>query len=190
MFCFGAQAYLDALRTCAPDLYAGVSACWDETDRTNPEKLDFPPAHFAQLSDISIDYAVMEKHPDVAVVRAEFPWNDVGSWSALGDLTAPDADGNRIAGEAIMAARVTVTFRATPGWLRAIGLEDLIVVDTPDALLVTHKGRVQDVKQVVCAPQAQQSRRPSKCIAPRTGPWGTYTVLEDGTGSTRSSASS
>ena len=142
---------------------------------------------FAQLSDISIDYAVMEKHPDVAVVRAEFPWNDVGSWSALGDLTAPDADGNRIAGEAIMVGTSDCYIQSDSRVVAAIGLKDLIVVDTPDALLVTHKGRVQDVKQVVSHLKLNNHSAQQIHLTAHS-PWGTYTVLEDGR-ATRSSAS-
>ena len=179
MFCFGAQAFLEALKECSPELYSKAAGCWDETDKREPEKISLHPNEFAKLNDISIDYAVMEKHRDVAVVRAEFPWNDIGSWSALGELTAPDGDGNRISGEAIMVGARDCYIQSDSRVVAAIGVQNLIVVDTPDALLVTDKAHVQDVKQVVS--QLKLTNHTAQQIH-RTvhRPWGTYTVLEDG----------
>jgi len=179
MFCFGARAYLDALARSAPEVHAAASACWEATEIHDPEKVDLPQAHFSRIPDISIDYAVMEKHPEVAVVRADFPWNDIGSWSALGELTPPDADGNRILGEAITIGTRDCYIQSDSRVVAAIGVTDLIVIDTPDALLVTDKAHVQDVKQVVSTLKlnnhaAQQMHRTVH------RPWGTYTVLEEG----------
>jgi mannose-1-phosphate guanylyltransferase/mannose-6-phosphate isomerase len=179
MFCLGAQAYLDALKACEPGMYAAAHACWDATDKHVAEKVDLSPSHFAALDDVSIDYAVMEKHGHVAVVRADFPWNDIGSWSALGELTAADADGNRVSGEAIIVGSTGCYIQSDSRVVAAIGLENLIIVDTPDALLVSDKRRVQDVKQVVAALKlsnhaAQQVHRTVH------RPWGSYTVLEEG----------
>jgi mannose-1-phosphate guanylyltransferase/mannose-6-phosphate isomerase len=179
MFCFGAQAYLDALRTCEPEMYAAALACWDETDTHVAEKVDLHPALFAALKDVSIDYAVMEKHADVAVVRADFPWNDIGSWSALGELTEADAQGNRVSGEAIIVGSTDCYIQSDSRVVAAVGLKNLIIVDTPDALLVSDKRCVQDVKQVVSVLKltnhsAQQVHRTVH------RPWGSYTVLEEG----------
>jgi mannose-1-phosphate guanylyltransferase/mannose-6-phosphate isomerase len=179
MFCLGAQAYLDALRACEPEVYAAAKACWDATSKDVAEKLDLHPASFAALKDVSIDYAVMEKHARVAVVRADFPWNDIGSWSALGELTAADADGNRVSGEAIMVGSTDCYVQSDSRVVAAVGLSNLIIVDTPDALLVSDKRCVQDVKQVVSVLKlsnhsAQQVHRTVH------RPWGSYTVLEEG----------
>jgi mannose-1-phosphate guanylyltransferase/mannose-6-phosphate isomerase len=179
MFCLGAQAYLDALRTCEPEVYAAAQACWNATDRRDIAKLDLHPALFAALKDVSIDYAVMEKHRDVAVVRADFSWNDIGSWSALGELTPADADGNRVSGEAIMVGSTDCYIQSDSRVVAAVGLKNLIIVDTPDALLVSDKRCVQDVKQVVSVLKlskhaAQQVHRTVH------RPWGSYTVLEEG----------
>ena len=92
--------------------------CWDETDPAHPGKIDFPPKLFANLQDVSIDYAVMEKHDDVAVVEARFDWSDIGSWEAVAELAAADTDGNRISGEAITMesdGRAVAAFCAGPG---------------------------------------------------------------------------
>jgi mannose-1-phosphate guanylyltransferase/mannose-6-phosphate isomerase len=149
MFCFNAQTFLKALEACAPELHGAAAQCWAQTSKLEPEKIHLSATHFAQLQDISIDYAVMEKYQDVAVVRATFDWNDIGSWNAVGELTAPDANGNRISGEAITIDAEGCYIQSDCRVVAAVGVKDLIVVDTPDALLVTDKSRVQDVKQVV-----------------------------------------
>jgi mannose-1-phosphate guanylyltransferase/mannose-6-phosphate isomerase len=179
MFCFGAASFLAALEACAPDLSRAVIHCWENTDRSDPEKIQLDPDLFAAVSDISIDYAVMEKHPNVAVVRADFPWNDIGSWAALGDLVAPDADGNRISGEAIAVASRDCYIQSDSRVVAAVGVENLIVVDTPDALLIMDKARAQDVKQVVSRLKvANHATHQVHRTVHR--PWGTYTVLEEG----------
>lgn len=179
MFCFGAQAFLDALAECAPELYALAQACWDATNKENAHKIALNEEHFAKLKDISIDYAVMERHSDVAVVRAQFPWNDIGSWEALGELTPADAHGNRISGEAIMVGAHDCYIQTDSRIVAAIGVKDLIVVDTPDALLIAAKSHSQDVKQVVSHLKLTNH---AAHLVHRTvhRPWGTYTVLEEG----------
>jgi mannose-1-phosphate guanylyltransferase/mannose-6-phosphate isomerase len=179
MFCLGAQAYLDALKACEPGMYAAARECWNATAKDVAEKIDLHATRFAAMHDVSIDYAVMEKHANVAVVRADFPWNDIGSWSALGELTAADGDGNRVSGEAIIVGSTGCYIQSDSRVVAAIGLENLIIVDTPDALLVSDKRCVQDVKQVVSALKltnhaAQQVHRTVH------RPWGSYTVLEEG----------
>jgi mannose-1-phosphate guanylyltransferase / mannose-6-phosphate isomerase len=179
MFCFSAGAYLQALEQCAPDLYRSAKACWDATDKANPDKIQLDADCFGRIEDISIDYAVMEKHSDVAVVRADFPWNDIGSWSAVSDLTPPDERGNRISGEAITVDANDCYIQSDCRVVAAIGVQNLIVVDTPDALLVTDKSRVQDVKQVVSQLKLQNhvTHQVHRTVH---RPWGSYTVLEEG----------
>ncbi len=179
MFCFAAQAFLNALERCAPELFSAVKHCWNGTDTRNAEKIDFPPELFSKLPDVSIDYAVMEKHNDVAVVQAHFDWNDIGSWSALAELTSADTQGNRIAGEAIMVDSQDCYIQSDSRVVAAVGVRNLMVVDTPDALLVTDRSRVQDVKLVVS--QLKLNNHAAHQLH-RTvhRPWGTYTVLEEG----------
>ena len=179
MFCFSAQAFIKALGQCAPGLHQAAKSCWDATDKSSDEKIQLHGEQFAKLDDISIDYAVMENHDDVAVVRANFPWNDIGSWSAVGDLTAPDQNGNRISGEAITVDTQDCYIQSDGRVVAAIGLKDLIVVDTPDALLVTDKRRVQDVKRVVTQLKLQ-NHATHQVHRTVHRPWGSYTVLEEG----------
>ncbi|MGZ5095478.1 MAG: mannose-1-phosphate guanylyltransferase/mannose-6-phosphate isomerase [Burkholderiales bacterium] len=179
MFCFSADAFTKALEQCAPELYRTTKACWDATEGRDQDKVQLNPEQFAKLDDISIDYAVMEKHHNVAVVRANFAWNDIGSWSAVGDLTPPDAKGNRISGEAVTVDTTDCYIQSEGRVVAAIGLKNLIVIDTPDALLVTDKSRVQDVKQVVSQLKLQ-NHATHQLHRTVHRPWGSYTVLEEG----------
>lgn len=179
MFCFGAQVYLDALAECAPDMFGQVTSCWALSAKTDTEKINLDATEFANLEDISIDYAVMEKHGNVAVVEARFDWNDIGSWSAVGDLTAPDADGNRVSGEAIMVETRDCYIQSDSRVVAAVGVKDLIIVDTPDALLVVDKHRAQDVKRVVSHLKLN-NHATHQVHRTVHRPWGTYTVLEEG----------
>jgi mannose-1-phosphate guanylyltransferase / mannose-6-phosphate isomerase len=179
MFCFSAGAFVKALEQCAPHLYGAAKACWDATEKHSEDKIQLNAEQFPQLDDISIDYAVMEKHPDVAVVRANFPWNDIGSWSAVSELTSADSNGNRRSGEAIMVDTTGCYIQSEGRVVATVGLKDLIVVDTPDALLITDKNRVQDVKQVVSQLKLQ-NHATHQVHRTVHRPWGSYTVLEEG----------
>jgi mannose-1-phosphate guanylyltransferase / mannose-6-phosphate isomerase len=179
MFCFGARAYLQALRDCAPNVYAAAEACWNATDRSSGEKIDLNPERFAAIEDVSIDYAVMEKSRNVAVVRSTFDWNDIGSWTAVGDLTTADSNGNRLCGETVLVDTHDCYIQSDGRVVAAVGLTDLIVIDTPDALLVSDKSRAQEVKNVVS--QLKLRNHPLHQFH-RTvhRPWGTFTVLDEG----------
>ena len=178
MFCFAAGAALEAMRKHAPDVARAVKATLDATDyEKQPLVLDAKA--FAAAPDISFDYAVMEKADKRAVVRASFDWSDIGSWAALAELTAPDAAGNRIDGEAVMVDAARCYVQSRERVVAAIGVEDLLIVDTTDALLVSRRDRAQDVRSVV---QKLKASSPHTVRHHRTvhRPWGTYTVLEEG----------
>ncbi|MGC9237941.1 MAG: cupin domain-containing protein, partial [Thiomonas sp.] len=135
---------------------------------------------FAQSPDLSIDYAVMERSQRVAVVPADFTWSDVGSWSSYAQLTESDGDGNRLfVKEAVSvdshSCHVHSPYRVTA----LLGVENLLVVDTPDALLIARRDRDQEVKEVV----RQLKERQHDCVDTHVTvyrPWGSYTVLEEG----------
>ncbi len=182
MFCFTAQAFLDALGAADAVLLKGVQACWEAATRppdADLRMLELPEAEFATLPAISVDYAVMEKAARVAVVPASFDWNDIGSWTSLAELTPPDAQGNRIDGDAVMHNVTNTYLHSETRVIGAIGLHDIMVVDTPDAVLVAHRDEVQDVKILV---NQLKSRGFDVATEHRTvsRPWGTYTVLEVG----------
>jgi len=181
MFCFRADAFLNALRKCDATLYEKARACWAATKPAVGDKVDLDAQQFAALPDISVDYAVMEKHPDVTVIKAAFDWNDIGSWNALGTLTPADKQGNRTLGETILMDVRDCYIQSDSRVVAAVGVENLVIVDTPDALLVANKERVQDVKQVV---ERLKLTNHSAHLLHRTvhRPWGTYTELEEGAG--------
>jgi mannose-1-phosphate guanylyltransferase/mannose-6-phosphate isomerase len=177
MFCFTAGAVLAALRRHAPDVVKAVEATLAATDRQKAPVV-LAQAEFAKAPDVSFDYAVMEKAEKVAVVRAAFDWNDVGSWSALAELTPPDDAGNRVSGEAIFVGSRDC-YVQSERMVAAVGVEDLLIVDTPDALLVSHRDRAQDVKTVVQRLKlaSHESVRHHRTVH---RPWGTFTTLEEG----------
>jgi mannose-1-phosphate guanylyltransferase/mannose-6-phosphate isomerase len=181
MFCFRAGAFLDALRHCDASLYDRAVASWKASPPVSDGRVNLDPAQFAALPDISVDYAVMEKYPDVVVVKAGFDWSDVGSWNALSALSPADAQGNRTQGESILMDVRDCHIQSDSRIVAAVGIRNLFVVDTPDALLVADKDRAQDVKQVV---QKLKLENHSAHLLHRTvhRPWGTYTVLEEGPG--------
>ena len=137
------------------------------------------PSGFAQVADISVDYAVMEMTDRAAVVAGDFGWTDIGSWTAFGDLLPADADGNRVLGESVLEDARDCIVHSPERLAALLGVEGLVVVDTPDALLIARKDRDQDVKRIV----AELKRRGHDAHnLHRTAhrPWGTYTVLEEG----------
>lgn len=180
MFCFQAGAFLDALRQCAPELYEGAAECW-AASKQHGDKIELDPETFAKLADISVDYAVMERHDNVAVVEADFPWNDIGSWNALAELTPADSNNNRCVGETITVESRDCFIQSDSRMVAAVGVQGLLVVDTPDALLIADKSKAQDVKQVYSQLKiAKHATHEYHQTVHR--PWGTYTVLEEGPG--------
>jgi mannose-1-phosphate guanylyltransferase / mannose-6-phosphate isomerase len=178
MFCFQAGAFLEALREHAPALHEGVVSCW-EAARRDVEPVELDLARFRKLPDISVDYAVMEPAREVIVVAGEFDWSDIGSWAAVSDLQAPDAAGNRVTGESVLVNSRNCYVQTEDRLIAAVGVEDLLIIDTPDALLVAHKDHAQEVKQVVQQLRSQDHEcyRLHRTVA---RPWGSYTVLEEG----------
>ena len=182
MFCFSVGAIIGALAEHQPALLEAARACWKAcANRTDLDShvVEIESDSFGRLPDISIDFAVMEKAANVAVVRAGFDWSDIGSWNAIQELLEIDATGNSVVGEAILVDVTNTYIHAEGRIVAAVGVENLIVVDTPDALLVADRSRSQDVKRVVEQLKLRQheSVKVHRTVA---RPWGTYTVLEEG----------
>ena len=148
MFVFKASAFLEELTTHNPEMAALAKEAFDkaavETDfiRLNPEA-------FGKIKGDSIDYAVMEKTSKGRVVKLNAGWDDVGSWSALYDISKKDGNMNVIQGDDIITLDTTSSYiRAGKRTIATIGLDDVVIVDSDDALLVAAKGKIQDVKKV------------------------------------------
>lgn len=180
MFCFQVGTLIEAFASHAPEMSAAARACWQETEAgCSDSYCEIDAASFAKLADISIDYAIMEKADNVAMVAANFDWTDVGSWKALAELVEPDIAGNRSMGEVIHVDSRNCYVQSEDRLVATIGLEDLIIVDTPDALLVSHRDKSQEVKQIVkqLKDNGHESYKLHRTVA---RPWGTYSVLEEG----------
>lgn len=184
MFCFKAGTVLEELAVHAPDVLKASEACWaamQERASNKDSMLEMPAEFFSNVPDISVDYAIMERSTKVAMVPANFGWSDIGSWSAVSLLAAPDAENNRAVGEAIFVDCKNTFVQSEDRLIASVGVENLIIVDTPDALLVGHVGKAQDVKKVV-AQLKKQNHEAYKLHRTVCRPWGTYTVLEEGPG--------
>jgi mannose-1-phosphate guanylyltransferase len=182
MFCFKAGAVLDELAAHAPDVLKACEACWSEMKQQAGDTgsmLEIPAEAFGEVPGISVDYAIMERSARVAVVPADIGWSDIGSWSAIRDLAQPDADNNRAVGEAIFVETQNTYVQSEDRLVAAVGLDNLMIIDTADALLVAHPDKAQEVKQVV-ARLKQRDHDAYKLHRTVARPWGTYTVLEEG----------
>ncbi|CAN7756009.1 mannose-1-phosphate guanylyltransferase/mannose-6-phosphate isomerase [Caballeronia sp. LjRoot29] len=183
MFCFTAETMLAELGKYAPTvLEPAIAAVIDAKRSTSKDgyTVELDGAQFARAEDISIDYAVMERSDNVNVVPCEMGWSDIGSWLSISELTAPDARGNRIHGEAELYEVDNCFIRSEDGrMIGAVGVQDLIVVDTADALLIATRERAQDVKQIV-AKLKKVNHDAYRLHRTVHRPWGTYTVLEEG----------
>ena len=186
MFCFNAGVMAENMAAHAEEVWAASEAAFAEAQET-AGVTRFEEARFNAQPDISIDYAVMEKAEKIAMVPASFGWSDVGSWDAVASAHATDQDGNSTVGADEMyfiGARNThiESISHTEKAIAAIGTEDLVIVDTPDALLVADRSKSQEVRLVVEALQASADVELTEMSATVHRPWGTYATLkqEDG----------
>ena len=177
MFCFGARAFLEALRAHAPAIAEAARRCWRDTER-DQRPLEIPLASFSECPADSIDYAVMEKASNCAVVGGEFGWSDIGSWKAMSELYESDAAGNRIHGKAVVVESRDCFIKGEGRLVAAVGVHDLVIVDTGDAVLVAHRDRAQDVKEVV-SQLSDLKDQAAEYHQTVYRPWGSYSILED-----------
>lgn len=184
MFCFKASTMLEAMEQHCPDILSATKACMAKSRMATGKafaELTLDPESFAEIPDNSIDYSVMEPSTEVAVVPCSIGWSDIGSWSALGDLSLPDASGNRIEGTALLHDVTNCYIQSNKRVVGAVGIDNLIIVDTPDALLVADKSRAQDVKHLYAALKADGHDAHKHHLTVHR-PWGTYTVLQENPG--------
>jgi len=185
MFCFTAAAILAAFARHSPQvLAAATSAAARLIGQPDAAMLEIDAVALESAPSISIDYAVMEPAAaagEVACVRGAFDWSDVGSWDAIAALTAPDADGNRGQGERVMIATRDTFVHAEERVVATLGVRNLVVIETPDAVLVADRNHLQQVKDVAgeLKRRGHESYRLHKTVA---RPWGAYTVLQEGRG--------
>lgn len=181
MFCFSAGTMLREMQQHCPEILAATRACLEQSRSAQSKshtQTELDQTTFGLVPDDSIDYAVMEKSKNVAVVPCSIGWSDIGSWNALGDLTAPDAQGNRIEGEVILHDVSNCYIQSNLRMVGGVGISNLIVIDTPDAVLIADRSRAQDVKHLYAQLKAQ-GHEVHKLHTTVHRPWGIYTVLEE-----------
>lgn len=178
MFCFRADALIAAAAQTCPDVLSAARICHaSESGSVSP--VEFAREAFLAQPDISIDYAIMERASRVAVVPANFDWSDIGSWKAISDIDAEsDEAGNRVQGHAIIVESENCYIQSDERMVAAVGVKNLVIVDTGDAVLVADRDRAQQVKIVVDRLRATNH---SAATFHKTvhRPWGSYTILED-----------
>lgn len=189
MFCFTAKSLLAKMSLVCPEVLHAANACYDTSSAviTHTERLYLDPVMFNHVPDVSFDYAVMEplslvsnEEPSaLAVVPCAMGWTDIGSWGALGDLSAPDEQGNRVIGDVMLKNTTNCTIHSRDRLVGTLGIDNLIIVDTPDALLVANRDSVQEVKHLYEGLKAQ-GHEVHKLHRTVHRPWGTYTILEEG----------
>ena len=179
MFLFRASRFLDELGRHRPDILAAARAASAHVD-PDGEFLRLDREAFAASPAESIDYAVMEKTDAAMVLPVDIGWNDVGSWSALWDVSEQDGDGNAHHGD-VIAVDSRNSYAYARRLVALVGVDDLVVVETDDAVLVAAKDKVQEVKQVVARLKAE---RRSQAVLHREvqRPWGSYDSIDVGDG--------
>jgi mannose-1-phosphate guanylyltransferase len=178
MFMFKASVYLEALAEFQPDI---LDACKTALEK-GQQDMDFvrvEAAAFAQCPENSIDYAVMEKTSAAAVVPLDAGWSDIGSWSALWEIGDKDADGNVCKGDVLAQNSRNSLIYAEHKLVATVGVENLVVIETKDAVLVAHKDKVQDVKKVVEAIK-NDGRHEHMNHREVYRPWGVYDSIDNG----------
>ena len=178
MFLFPARVYLDELERLRPDM---VAACRDAlaTAQRDSDFVRLGREAFAGCDSDSIDYAVMEHTRRAAVVPVSMGWSDVGSWDALWEMGDKDQHGNSIEGNVVAEDARNCYLRSEAGLVAAIGIEDLVVVSTADAVMVAPRNRTQDVKKLV-ARLVKDRRDEADALPTVHRPWGTFTSLHNG----------
>ena len=180
LFLFSAGTYLRELARLSPAIHDAVaaSAAALEADMTflRPDA-----ARFARPPSDSIDYAVMEKTGAAMMVPLDAGWSDVGSWQALAEVCGTDDDGNTVSGDAILHGCRDSLVQAESRLVMGVGLDNLVIVETKDAVLVADKSRSQDVKHVVDRLQAE-GRKETALHREVFRPWGSYDSLENADG--------
>ncbi|MPQ68803.1 MULTISPECIES: mannose-1-phosphate guanylyltransferase/mannose-6-phosphate isomerase [unclassified Pseudomonas] len=178
MFLFRASRFLEELKKHDPDIY---DTCLLTLERSTQDGdgVILDEATFAQCPDNSIDYAVMEKTQRACVVPLSAGWSDVGCWSSLWDVHEKDENGNVSKGDVVIQDSHNCMIHGNGKLVSVIGLEDIVVVETKDAMMIAHKDKVQGVKQMVNTLNEQgRSETQNHCEVYR--PWGSYDSVDMG----------
>ncbi|MHB1200409.1 MAG: mannose-1-phosphate guanylyltransferase/mannose-6-phosphate isomerase [Polaromonas sp.] len=178
IFLAQASTLLEALRQHAADILQSCQQAMAQA-KQDQQFVRPEPGAFAACRADSIDYAVLERHKKVAVVPFAGAWSDVGSWNAVADLSPPDEQGNRIHGHGLALQSQRTYIHAPQRMVVTLGTQDLLVIDTPDALLVAASSHAEQVKNVVAQLETRQS--PQASLHRKVArPWGCYDSIDHG----------
>lgn len=184
MFCFKAQTLIDEMTQHAPLIISSVRVALSKAKISHGEhffRCELEAQSFQAVPDDSIDYALMEKTHHAAVVPCDIGWSDIGSWRSMSAQCSKDNKGNSLKGDVILHDVNGCYIRAEERMIGAVGVEDLVIIETADAVLVAHKDRSQDVKKIYT--RLKESGHAAHQLHQTVHrPWGTYTVLEEGDG--------
>jgi mannose-1-phosphate guanylyltransferase/mannose-6-phosphate isomerase len=181
MFCFKADVILDELQKYCPEILNATKTTYDNSelkDILGSPTLMLNESSFKSVPSNSIDYALLEKSNRVSVVPCSIGWSDIGSWNAFTDLIEPDQEGNRKQGEVFFHHTKNSSVFAKKKLVALIGMNDVIVIETSDAILVVHKSNTQDVKALFTKLK-EANHETYKIHTEVHRPWGSYTVLEN-----------
>ena len=184
MFCFSAKTLIREMENHCPGILACARDCLKKSNEMVGKgsfQVELDGEAFGRMPEESLDYAVMEKSRNVAVVSCDIGWNDIGSWSSMAMTLKPDAQGNRVQGEVLLHDASHCYIQGDGRVIAALGVKNLVIIDTPDALLVADRDRSQDVKRVYSLLKSR-GHEVHKIHRTAHRPWGTYTVLEEGPG--------
>ena len=177
MFLWKASVILAEIKKHQPEIYQvleSMKSAWK-----NGETWQEVVRHqFQNMPPISIDYAVLEPSDDVVVVPVSIGWSDVGSWDAVFDISEKDADNNAISGHVIAVDCKNTLLRSESRLIAAVGLQDVMAVETADAILLCHKGESQRVREIVKVLKDSNSIEHHEHVTVQR-PWGSYTVLDN-----------
>ena len=182
IFCFNVSQFLSEIAIHSPEVLKYSEASWDICSKNlsnSYSKIEIPRATFIKCPSISIDFALMEKSKKVAVIPANFQWSDVGSWLSFSQLIKADSDGNSNIGECLIINSKNTFIQGGHRVIAAVGVNNLIVVDTPDALLIIDKSKTQDVR-LVTSKLKKQKEEVLHSHQTIKRPWGSFTTLQNG----------
>jgi mannose-1-phosphate guanylyltransferase/mannose-6-phosphate isomerase len=187
LFMVKASVWLAAIAQCRPDIHAACQLSWTN-GKTDGEFVRMGKEEFAKCPSDSIDYAVMERIagkpagstlPDAVVLPLDAGWSDVGAWEALWAVLPKDGNGNVTRGDVLMQGSTNTLAMSNSRLIACVGVSDLVVVETVDAILVAHKDKTQDVKKIVDQLKAA-SRSEGQMHRKVYRPWGWYDSVDNG----------
>ncbi|MDQ6954393.1 MAG: mannose-1-phosphate guanylyltransferase/mannose-6-phosphate isomerase [Mariprofundaceae bacterium] len=177
MFVWKASAILSEIEQHQPDIYnvlMTMKVCWEAGE----DWQEVVRRLFQEMPSISIDYAVLEPSSKVVVVPVSMGWSDIGSWDAVHDISEKDMSNNALSGNTIAIDCKNSLFRSESRLIAAVGIEDIIAVETPDAILLCPRGESQRVREIVDVLKMNGGQAHHEHLTVRR-PWGWYTVLDD-----------